>query len=195
MLDNVVLMEFIKAFVAIFVIMDVFGNVPIFSILNGKFTKERKIQNIKRAVLIASIVLFLFLFIGNYLLNFFGVRMSSFKVAGGIVLMILGLKILLGLKLTKKEDLSEIAVVPMATPLITGPGVITTVMILVGKYGYWIPLIASILNLLLAYFILRYSDRLLKVIGKQGSDVVSRIMGLIIVAIAVEFIRVGWAGL
>ena len=195
MLDNVVLMEFIKAFVAIFVIMDVFGNVPIFSTLNGKFAKERKIQNIKRAVLIASIVLFLFLFIGNYLLNFFGVRMSSFKVAGGIVLMILGLKILLGLKLTKKEDLSEIAVVPMATPLITGPGVITTVMILVGKYGYWIPLIASILNLLLAYFILRYSDRLLKVIGKQGSDVVSRIMGLIIVAIAVEFIRVGWAGL
>ena len=195
MLDSLITTQLIKSFVAIFVVMDAVGNIPIFSALNNKFAKERKIKNIKRAVMIASIILLLFLFLGNRLLKFFGVTISSFKIAGGIILMILGLKIVLGLRLTKKEDLSEIAVVPMATPLITGPGVITTTMILVGNYGYWAPLLAAVANLAITYLLLRYSGSLLKIIGKQGSDVVSKIMGLILVAIAVEFISQGWASL
>jgi len=99
------------------------------------------------------------------------------------------------LKFMKRSDMHELAIVPMATPLITGPGVITTVLILVGLYGYWIPLIASAANLLVTFVFLRYSEPLLKVIGKQGADVISRIMGLIIVAIAVEFIIQGWSAL
>jgi len=66
-------------------------------------------------------------------------------------------------------------------------------MILVGNYGYWMPLIASLANLFIAYLLLRYSEPLVKIIGKQGSVVVSRIMGLVLVAIAVEFIKQGWS--
>ena len=172
--------------------MDALGNIAIFSALNSKFSSKQKIGNIKRAVLIASLVLLIFLFLGNYLLKYFGISIYSFKIAGGIVLMIIGLQIVLGLKFVKRPEMHELAIVPMATPLITGPGVITTVLILVGVYGYWVTLIASIINLLLTYIILRYSEPLLKLIGKQGADVVSRITGLIIVAIAVEFIRQGF---
>jgi len=187
--------ELIRSFIAIFVVMDAIGNISIFAGLNKGFSHNKKIENIKRAVTIATIVLLIFLFLGNQLLKYFGINISSFKIAGGIVLMIIGLQIVLGLKFMKRSDMHELAIVPMATPLITGPGVITTVLILVGLYGYWIPLIASAANLLVTFVFLRYSEPLLKVIGKQGADVISRIMGLIIVAIAVEFIIQGWSAL
>ncbi len=188
--------ELVTSTVAIFVVMDALGNMPIFSVLNKGFSKKQKIENINRAVLIASIVLLIFLFLGNMLLDFFGIRLSSFKVAGGILLLIVGMEIALGLKFGRyKAEKQELAIVPMGTPLITGPGVITTVLILVGIYGYWIPLIASAINLLITFVLLRFSERLLKIFGKQGADVISRIMGIIIVAIAVEFIRQGWAGI
>ena len=187
--------EFVKAFIAIFVVMDAIGNISIFSALNRKFSPKDRADNIKRAVTIATVVLLIFLFFGNPLLRYFGIRIPSFKIAGGIILMIIGLQIVLGLKFVKEGDLHQLAVVPMATPLITGPGVITTVLILVGTYGYVITLAASAVNLLVTYIVLRYSNPLLKFLGRQGADVVSRIMGLIIVAIAIEFIIQGIAAI
>lgn len=185
---------FVKCFIAIFVIMDALGNIPIFYGLNKGFSEQQKKKNIALAVLIASIVLLIFLFLGNNLLNFFGIRISSFKIAGGIVLLILGIEITLGIKFKKHtSEKKELAVVPMGTPLLTGPGVITTVLILVSTYGYWIPLAAAIANLLVAFILLRLSEPFLRIFGKQGAEVFSRIMGLIIVAIAVEFVRQGWA--
>ena len=190
------LAEFLKAFMAIFVIMDALGNIPIFNGLNKSFSEQQKKKNITLAVIIAGIVLVIFLFLGNQLLNFFGIRISSFKIAGGIVLLILGIEVTLGIKFKKdKTETKDLAVVPMGTPLLTGPGVITTVLILVGSYGYWITLAAGIANLAVAFILLRLSEPFLKVFGKQGAEVFSRIMGLIIVAIAVEFVRQGWAAI
>ena len=187
---------FLKSFIAIFVIMDAVGNIPIFSALNKGFSKEQRVKNLNRAVLIATVVLFIFLFFGNGLFKFFGIRISSFKIAGGILLLIIGMEIALGIKFKRyTKEKQEIAVVPMGTPLIPGPGVITTVLILVGNYGYWIPFAASVANLLLTFILLRLSEGFLRIFGKQGADVVSRIMGLIIVAIAVEFVRQGWGAL
>ena len=186
--------ELVTSTVAIFVVMDALGNVPIFSVLNRGFSKKQKEENINRAVLIATIVLLVFLFLGNMLLNFFGIRLSSFKVAGGLLLSIIGMEVALGLKYGRHEkEKQELAIVPMGTPLITGPGVITAILILVGTYGYWVPLIAAVLNLLFTFLLLRNSETFLRIFGKQGADVISRIMGIIIVAIAVEFIRQGWA--
>ncbi len=184
--------ELIKSTIAIFVVMDTLGNIPIFSTLNKEFSQKQKNKNIGMAVLTASIILLLFLFLGNSLLSYFGIRLSSFKIAGGILLLILGLQISLGLKFwSHKEERHELALVPMGTPLITGPGVITTVLILVGQYGYWIPLLASVINLVITFFLLKYLEGFLRIFGKQGAIVISRIMGLIIIAIAVEFILQG----
>ena len=79
--------------------------------------------------------------------------------------------------------------------MITGPGVITTVILLVHSVGIWITFLASVLNLLLVWVSLSFSDYIYKFLGRQGADVMSRVMGLILVALAVEFIKVGWIGI
>ena len=185
--------EFLKAFFAIFVIMDVFGNVPIFWSLSQKIKKSHWQKSIDKAVSIATLLLFIFLFLGPYILEFFGISIGSFKVAGGIIILIVGLQMVLGLRIFERHlEKYEFAVVPLATPLITGPGVITTIILLVQSVGLWITFIASTVNLLLTWIILRFSGILYKFLGRQGSDVLSRVMGLILAAIAIEFIKSGW---
>ena len=181
----------IKCFVALFVVLDAIGNIPLFYALNQRYKEKDRHKNVKRAFLIATLILLPFLFFGPWILQFFGITMSSFKIAGGIILFIIGLKVVLGIELTKKEHYSDIAIVPMATPLVAGPGTITTIMILAGIYGYWIPFLALVLNLIINFLMLNYSENLIKIIGKQGSEVISKITGMVLVAMAVEFILGG----
>ena len=192
---NVFLLEFTKAFFALFVVMDPLGNIPIFSVLTAKLTsKERKLHSAE-AVAVAALILFLFMFFGALILQFFGVSMNSFKFAGGIVLMIIGLKLVMGLRLIEKRaEQYNIAIVPLATPLITGPGSIVTIMMLSQHVAPGIVFLAAVANLLLTWVVLRNANLMLKVIGRQGSDAFSRIMGLILVAIASGFLKQGWSG-
>ncbi len=184
--------EFLKIFFAIFVVMDAFGNLPVFYTLTRKQSPKIRLKSANITIFTATAVLLLFLFFGNYILDYFGINIGSFRIAGGIILLIIGIKIVLGLRF--REDRAQkyqIAVVPMATPLITGPGTITTVMIMAAQFGYYLTLIASLLNLFIAWIVLRNSRTLFKFLGRQGSDVLARIFGIILVALAVEFIREG----
>src|SRR3989338_2989373 len=159
--------EFIKAFFAIFIVMDAFGNLPVFYLLTDKLFVKERTKSANKAVFIAAIVLLVFLFFGALILEFFGISMGSFKVAGGILLLILGIKIALGLRLIEERAKKyEIAAVPLATPLITGPGVITTVMILVNQFGYIVTLTASLLNLFITWIVLRQSELLFRILGR-----------------------------
>lgn len=188
--------DFMKAFFAIFVAMDAFGNLPILFTLTRKLSDKARNRNVNSAVCIAAILLFLFLFFGTKILGFFGISLESFKVAGGIVLLILGLKIVLGLRLRESGAKKYgVAAVPLATPLITGPAVITVIILLVNQFGYLLTLIASILNLVITWIILRQTKILFRVFGRQGSDVIATIMGLILTALAIEFIKQGWISL
>src|SRR3989338_5215193 len=188
--------ELVKAFFDIFVVMDAFGNLPIFYSLTGRLFVKERARNVNKAVFIAGIVLLAFLFFGTSTLGFFGISVDGFKVAGGIIVMILCIKIALGLRLTEERAKKyQLAAVPLATPLITGPGVITTVIILVNQFGYLTTLIASLLNLMVAWIVLRQTELLFRIFGRQGCDVIARIFGLILVALAVEFIKQGWAAL
>ncbi len=189
-----ILATFIKCFIALFVVLDPLGNLPLFFTLNNRYSEKNKHKNIRRAVAIATVILLPFLFFGVWILNFFGITISGFKIAGGIILFIIGLKIVLGVEGSNKEEYSDIAIVPMATPLIAGPGTITAVIVLTGLYGFAIPLIALIANLVLNFILFSYSDEIIGVIGKQGSEVISKILGMILVAIAAEMIISGIAG-
>src|SRR3989338_9633193 len=93
------LSDFLKAFFAIFVAMDALGNLPILYVLTKKLSSKERNANVSKAILIAAILLLVFLFFGENLLNYFGVTIGSFKIAGGILLMILGLRIVLGLRI------------------------------------------------------------------------------------------------
>lgn len=183
--------EFIKSFVMLLVIMDPFGGIPIFLSLTSGFTAKEFKSAYNRSTIVAGVLVLLFLFLGMVILDFFSISLESFKIAGGIILLIVGITFVMDIQLRRHKNYHKDITVPMATPLISGPGVLTTVIILVSIYGYWIPLVAAILNLFLFWLLMKYSKRILAVIGIQGSEILSRIMGLILTAMAIEFIVSG----
>lgn len=182
----------LKAFFAVFGVMDPVGNVPTFLSLTEKMDITSKRRLATKAVLRAGIILLIFVFLGNAILNFFHISIQSFRIAGGLILILVGFQILFGIRFGKEdESLDDISVVPLATPLIAGPGTITTVVIFSKEYGYQITLIGVIANLLLSWILFRYAPLILKILGKSGTLLFAKVMGLILVAIGVEFTRSG----
>lgn len=180
----------IGAFVTLFVIMDPVGNIPVFMSLTKGMPKSEVKRNADKSVLVAGVLLFVFLFFGLRIFDFFSIDLDSFQIAGGIILLILAVSYVLGLThkfIKHRADLS----IPIGTPLLTGPGVITTTIILVKENGPYITVIAAFLTLLATWLILWNSSRLYKILGEHWTDVVSRVMGIILAAIAVEFITKG----
>ena len=190
------LSDFLKAFFAIFVAMDAVGNLPILYVLTKKLSAKERNKNVDKAEFIAAILLLVFLLFGTGILGYFGISFNSFRVAGGLVLLIIGLRIVLGLRLMEERAKKyELAAVPLATPLIVGPAVITVTILLVSEFGFLIPLIAAAANLIAARIILHQTELLFKILGSQGSEGIARVTGLILTALAVEFIKQGWVGL
>jgi multiple antibiotic resistance protein len=187
---------FLQAFFSLFVVMDILGSVPVFWHLSSKLNRREKQKSVNKAILIAGGLLLVFLFLGERILLFFGVSIASFRVAGGILLFIIGIRMVMGMRLMEaRVEKYEFAAVPLATPLITGPGVITTIILLVHTYGLFIAFLSASINILLAWIILRHSHLMHAFLGRQGADVVGRIMGLIIASLAVEFIKTGWVNI
>lgn len=184
----------LRAFFGIFIVMDSLGNLPIFHSFTRMWPRSKRYSMIRQTVYVAGIVLFLFLFFGDNILSFFMLDFQSFQIAGGIIVLIVGIKQIIGLKILEaRAKTYKNAVVPLATPLITGPATITTIMIFAHQYGLWITFFASLLNLAVVYLFLSKVEKLNAVLGKQGSDALSKIMGLILTTIAISLIRQGWA--
>lgn len=182
----------IKPIVAIFGVMDPVGNVPIFLTLTEKKNLAEARRLALRACVRAGIILLVFLFLGNAVLDAFSISIESFRIAGGLILILIGLQIIFGFEAASKESLGEeadVSTVPLATPLIAGPGCITATIILSKEYGKFLTLVGIIVNLVLSYLLFHYANWVLKVIGRKGALVFAKVAALIIVAIGVEFIR------
>ena len=186
--------DIIRATVMLFVVLDIIGLIPVY--LSFFKTESKNVMNFyaNKTVFFSSIILFVFLFFGSSILRFFNVSLSNFKIAGGLILLIIGIKFVLGLRVISigERKKHSFAAVPFAIPLLVGPGTITSVIILVDTYGFVIPFLAAVINLFIIWIFLKNCRVVYKVLGYQGSEVVTRIMGLIITAIAVGFIRSGW---
>lgn len=179
---------FLQAFFAMFAVMDPIGNAPIFLTLTDKHSRAERLQLARSAVLIAGGLLVGFVFLGNGLLQVFHIRIESFRVAGGIVMGLLGLQILFGFFEQSLSSDEDVSVVPLATPLIAGPGMITTAIILSKEYGYVVTLAALAANLLLTYLSFRNASVLHRLLGRKGATVFAKVMGLILLALGVEFV-------
>src|SRR3989344_1020639 len=178
----------LEAFIALFVIMDPIGNLPILiSLTKGMPIKEIK-RNVDGSVFVAGVLLFIFLFFGVQVFNFFGIDLDSFQIAGGIILLIMGILYVFGTSLKYVKSHGFNLSVPVGTPLLTGPGVITITIILVKESGILVTVIAAFLTLLATWIILINSSRLYKILGEQWTSAISRIMGIILAAVAVQFI-------
>ncbi|MBI5035969.1 MarC family protein [Candidatus Micrarchaeota archaeon] len=183
------------AFITLFVILDPFASIPPFLTLTAKLSEKHRKSIATKASLIAGVLALLFLLTGISLLELMGISLASFKVAGGIVLGIMGLETVLGISFykDKKEDMDSIAVL-IATPLLTGPGVITSVIVLTGEVGMLFTGAAAFFALFLAWIILFNAHVLRKVAGDRVIGIFSKIMGLVLLALAIQFIKTGILG-
>ena len=192
----------INAFVTLLVVVDPVSLVPIFGALTQNETEAERRRIAFRGVAIAAAVLVVFTLIGNALLSVLGISLSAFRIAGGVLLFFLAIDMVLvrdsGLRSTTVREQAEaaqrqdISVFPLAIPLIGGPGAITTMLLLNGRSSdLWVTFaLLGVLMLVLALSLLSLllTGRLMRLIGVTGSGVVSRVLGVLLAALAVQFI-------
>jgi multiple antibiotic resistance protein len=184
--------DVIMAFIPLFVAIDVPGLVPLFISLTAGMTLKSKRKLIVEASLTAGGVALVFLVLGKVIFKFLGITENDFRIGGGIVLIVLAVTdLLFSSDERKSSDNSSVGVVPIGIPLIMGPAALTSIIIIVDAYGYWISMIALALNLVLVWFTFRHSDYIIKVMGAGGARAFAKVASLFMVAIAVMMIRVG----
>lgn len=184
--------DIVTAVIALFVVIDPIGNIPIFIALTKKLEKEEHKAVSKTAILTAGILLVIFGVAGSQILQLFGITIFSFMIAGGILLFIIAIELLTyGEWRFASSVKGETGVVPIAFPLLAGPGAITAVIILYQTSGFLINVLSIIIVITITYIILRLVNPIYKVLGNRGSMVVSRVFAVIIAAIAVEYIVEG----
>jgi multiple antibiotic resistance protein len=180
---------FLEAFVLLFAVVDAIGTVPIFMALTEGYSGDRR-RIIRQAVMISTAILVVFSLFGWLIFDAFGITLDDFRIAGGIVLFVVAVDHLRGGDVRSRGlEPSDVAAFPLATPLLAGPGAISTVIIISGPpYGGLLALIVVACNAVLAYVILSSSDWVRKFLGKNGANALSRITALLIAALAISFV-------
>ncbi len=181
---NLSFKEIITAFMVLFAVIDIIGNIPIIIDLRKKVGH---IQS-EKASLIAGVIMIVFLFLGQSLLSLIGIDVNSFAVAGAFILFFLALEMILGITLYKDDEGGAItaSVFPLAFPLIAGPGSLTTLLSLRAEFRIENIIIAVILNVILIYIVLKTSAKIERFIGKNGINIIRKVFGVILLAIAVK---------
>ena len=169
----------------LFAVIDIVGNIPIIIDLRKKVGH---IQSEKASV-IAGFIMILFLFLGQRLLNLIGIDVHSFAVAGAFILFFLALEMILGITLYRSDDEEEAlsaTVFPLAFPLIAGPGSLTTLLSLRAEFSLENIIVAVLLNVIVIYIVLKTSSKIERVIGPNGINIIRKIFGVVLLAIAVK---------
>ncbi|ALV62038.1 Multiple antibiotic resistance protein marC [Thermococcus sp. 2319x1] len=199
---------FLYVFGTLFAVMNPIGAVPVFlSITQHCKSREARISLAKRTSAAVFVTLVTFALLGEWIFKFFGSTIDAFAIAGGILLFRMALEMLSGslstIKITHEEEeeavsLSEIAIIPLAIPLISGPGSITTVMIHMAKSSDYLGKMAVILAIFVAslsvYLVLRSAEKVQRKLGRVGIRVTTRMMGLILASMAVQLVINGIKG-
>ncbi|MGB9612745.1 MAG: MarC family protein [Candidatus Margulisiibacteriota bacterium] len=184
------LVPFFKSFITLFIITDVLGNLPFFMALSEGMTHSERLRVFTTAVAAGLLLLVFFLLIGMAILDLFKVTLDDFKIAGGILLLLISAEILLRGKINV-EHKEDIGIFPLACPLLVGPGAITTSLVLLKLYGYPTTLGAIFACFFLVWIILYFSEPIYNFLGRNGSLILTKIAAILIAAIAVQFIRQG----
>jgi multiple antibiotic resistance protein len=184
----------LRAFVELFVVIDVIGTLPIFLALTRDFTPAERRRSANVALAVAGGLMLVFLVVGDGVLALLRVELSSFRIAGGLILGILGLQLVLGQPDQTRAATAGSAAMIIGTPLLTGPGTISTIILLTEAHGTLVVLVAALANLLVAWAALLAAGAIARVLGANMIQLLSRVMGLLLLAIAVQYVRDGIAG-
>lgn len=193
---------FIPSFVTLFVVMDPIGISPLFMALTQGMSASKRRAVAIRACVIAGVLLTLFAFLGEGVLNFLGISMPAFRIAGGILLLLTALDMLFERRTQRRKDQSEEtesdddpSVFPLAMPLIAGPGSIATVILLAGQgdglAGVGLALVVMALVLVIAFVLFNAAPLLERLLRETGIKVVTRLLGMLLAALAVQFVLEG----
>jgi len=182
---NFSIKEIFSAFIVMFAVIDILGSVPI--IVGMK--EQKKSFSAWKAAVISFAILVSFLFVGQAMLALFGVDISSFAIAGGLVLLVLAIEMIFGIQIFKDDGPSDSAtIVPIVFPLIAGAASFTTLLSLRAEYGIANIIIALLINIVIVYFVLNNIGLISRKIGKGGIYVMRKFFGIILLAIAVKLI-------
>jgi multiple antibiotic resistance protein len=184
----------IQTFIAVFVLADAVGNIPIVLILTKGMTPEERNKVIDKAIIVAIAVLLLFAFTGQIILNYLEISIGSLRVAGGLLLLLIALQMLRGeLDTPIIEEGRDVAITPLALPLLAGPGTLTTVMLLMSKsQSPHISVLVGIVGaMFVTWLILRFCNYIDKWIGAEGEVIITQLLGFMLAALAVEIGSVG----
>lgn len=176
--------------VLLFFIFDPFASLPIFMAMTKDQSEKERMRSANNAVLVSTILFVIFALVGTLLLDLFGVTVDGFRIAGGIVLLLMAVEIIFGLSFTKAGE-KDVAWVIVATPILTGPGVITTAILLVSKFDIVTTLLAGAFALIVTWLLLHNSIYIVRVVGNNAIEIFSRVIGLLLAAVAVEYIMQG----
>jgi len=187
--------HFLKAFIPLFVASDPIGLTAIFLAMSAGVPSEASRRVARQATLTGGVVALAFLFLGRSIFAAIGITVSDFQVAGGLILLVLASRELVLPASTKTPEANDdFGVVPLGMPLIAGPALITTLLVLVDTVGLGMTLLALAANLGLVMAALFNAHKLSALVGTTGLRAISKIVALLLAAIAISMIRRGWAG-
>ncbi len=184
-------------FISIFVAVDAIGNIPLFISMVEGMSKNQRQRAIAESATTATVLAILFMFIGKWVLRLIGITIADFQIAGGALLFVISMRLLLPgaskVILSDGHD-KDVGVFPLGTPLITGPAVLTTTLIMLDSFGIMPTFVSLVINMLIVWVTLAKANAIMKLMGAGGTRAFSKVMYILLAAIGVMMIRRGIAG-
>src|ERR1043165_4084195 len=169
----------------LFAVIDIIGSLPVLLDLQNKLGKVQS----EKATLVSGLIMLVFMFVGEQILNLIGIDVSSFAIAGSFIIFFLAMEMILGIKFYKEETAATASVVPIAFPLIAGTGTLTTLLSLRAEYYIENIIVAILINLVFVYIVLKNMHWLERLLGPGGINILRKVFGVILLAIAVKLFR------
>lgn len=183
--------DFGLSFLGLFVALDIIGLLPIYVGMTQRLTLAKRNAVVNLSMAVALVVALALMLAGERLFGFLGITLFDFKIAGGLILLLVAIADLVTTPEAAHRFSGNTGIVPLAVPLITGPAVITTSILHARSLGYGVTIAALLLNYLIAWLVMRWSDYMTRILGRDGTVVFSKIAALLLAAIAVSMMRSG----
>jgi multiple antibiotic resistance protein len=182
---NLVFKDILSITMILFAVIDIIGSLPV--IIETR--KRVGMIHAEKATFASLLIMVLFLFLGESILNLIGIDVSSFAIAGSLVIFFLALEMILGIRLYKDEVPETASIVPIAFPLIAGTGTMTTLISLQSQYSTENILVGIFVNMIVVYIVLRLVEPIEKLLGKAGISIIRKVFGIVLMAIAIKLFR------
>ncbi|MGC8609949.1 MAG: MarC family protein [Thermoplasmata archaeon] len=194
--------QFLDVFIPLFVMIDPFASLALYISLTSNMDENEKKKTRYESTVYGFLILLFFAFAGDYILSLFGISIEALEIAGGILILLIGIEMVREgdkPRISKKgeesfQESGDVGIVPLATPMLAGPGAISLIIILMKTYNYILVLVSMALVFLTVYVFFLYADKVFKLIGLKGSRAFTRILGLLVAAFAVQYILNGISG-